>query len=79
MAVGKRNLQSRIAGYHAKSVIGEMQIADDFWAKHARDVRSSRRAATGGDLFGDAASPYNVAAFDNERGVSGAGEVRGSG
>ena len=79
MAIGERDLEGRIAGDHAKSVIGEMEIADDFGAEHAGDVRSGGCAATGGNLFGDTASADDVAAFEDQGRVSGASQIRGGG
>ena len=79
MAVGERNLEGGIAGDHVESVIGEMEVADDFGAEHAGDVGSGGSAAARCDLFGDAASADDVAALQHEGGVSGAGEISGSG
>lgn len=79
MAVGKRNLEGRIARNHAESVVGKMQVADHLRAEHAGDVRSRGCAATGSDLFRDTASAHNVAAFENQCGISGAREIRGGG
>ena len=79
MPVGERDLEGGIAGDHAESVIGEMEVADDFRAEHAGDVGSGGSAAAGCDLFGDTASADDVAALEDEGGVSGAGEIRGSG
>ncbi len=79
MPVGKRDLERRIAGDHAESVIGEMKVADNFGAEHAGDVRSGRSEAARSDLFSDTASADDVAAFKNEGRVSGACEIRGSG
>jgi len=75
MAVGEWNLQRRIAWNHAQSVIGEMQVADNFGAKHARNVRSSGSVAPGSDRFGDAASADNIAAFEYESGISRARKI----
>src|SRR5450631_568117 len=79
MAVGERDLEGGIAGDHAESVIGEMEVANDFGAEHAGDVGGGGSAATGGDLFGNTASADNVAAFEDQSGVSGASEIRGGG
>src|ERR1700674_4173891 len=79
MPVGERDLERGVAGDHAESVIRKMEIADNFGAEHAGDVRSGRSAAARSDLFGDTASPDDVAAFENEGGVSRACENRGSG
>ena len=73
MAVGERNLEGGITGNHSESVIGEMEVADDFGAQHAGNVRGGGRATAGGDLFGDAASADDVAAFEDEGRISGAG------
>jgi hypothetical protein len=78
MPVRERDLERGIAGDHPESVIGKMEIADNLGSEHARDVRSGRSAAAGGDLFRDTASADDVAAFENEGGVSGAGEVGSS-
>ena len=78
MPVGERDLERGIAGDHAESVIGEMEVTDHFRAKHAGDVRSGGGAAARSDLFGDAASANDVAAFEDEGGVSGASEIGGS-
>ena len=72
MAVGERDLEGGIAGDHAESVIGEMEVANDFGTEHAGDVGSGGRAATRSDLFGNAASADDVAAFEDQGGVSGA-------
>jgi hypothetical protein len=58
-------------------VIGEVEVADDFRAEHAGDVGSCGSAATGRDLFRDAATAYNVAAFQDERGTSGTRKIGG--
>ena len=79
MAVGEWDLERGITGDHAESVICEMEVADNFRPKHAGDVRSGGSAAARSDLFGNTASAYDVAAFENEGGVSGASEIRGSG
>ena len=79
MAVGERDLQGRIARNHAESVIGEMKVADDFGPKHAGDVRRSGSTAAGRDLLGDTAPADDVAAFQDEGGVSSAGEIGGRG
>ena len=78
MPVWERDLERGIAGDHAESVIGEMEVADNFGTKHAGDVRSGGSTAARSDLFGDAASADDLAAFENEGGVSGASEVGGS-
>ena len=79
MPVGERNLERRIARDHAESVIGEMEVTDNFGAEHAGNVRSGRSAAARSDLFGNTASADDVAAFEDEGGVSCACEIRGSG
>lgn len=60
-------------------MIGEPQLGDYFGTKHAGDVRSCGDAATGRDLFGDATSTNNVAAFQHESRKSGFCQVCGSG
>src|ERR1700675_2815338 len=78
MPVGERNLDRGIAGNHTESVIGKMEVADNFRAQHAGDVRSGGGTTARSDLFGDTASADDVAAFENEGGVSGAREIGGS-
>jgi hypothetical protein len=75
MPVGERNLERGIAGNHTESVISEMEVADNFGAEHAGDIRSGGSAAARSDLFRDTASADDVAAFEDEGGVSGAREV----
>jgi len=79
MAVRERNLEGGIAWDHAQSVIGEMEIADDFGAEHACDVRSGGGSTARGDLLSDAAAADDVAAFEDEGRVSGASEIGGGG
>ena len=78
MPVGERDLERGIAGDHAQSVIGEMEVADNFGAKHAGDIRSGGGAAARSDLLGDTTSSDDVAAFEDEGGVSGAREIGSS-
>ena len=78
MPVGERDLERGIAGDHAEPVIGEMEVADNFGAKHAGDIRSGGSAATRSDLFGDTTSSDNVAAFEDKSRVSGAREIGSS-
>jgi hypothetical protein len=59
-------------------VIGEMEVADNFGAKHAGDVGSGGGAAARSDLFSDTASADDVAAFEDEGGVPGARQIGGS-
>src|ERR1700730_13808607 len=56
-----------------------MEVADNLGAKHAGDVGSGGGAAARSDLFGNTASADDVAAFEDEGGVSGASEICGSG
>ncbi len=78
MPVGEWDLERGIARDHTESVIGEMEVTNNFRAEHAGDVRSGRSAAARSDLFGDTASANDVAAFENEGGVSGASEIGSS-
>ena len=78
MPVRERDLERGIAGNHTESVIDEMEVTNDFRAKHAGDVGSGGGAATRSDLFGDTAAAHDVAAFEDEGGVSRAREVGGS-
>ena len=78
MPIEERNLERGITGDHAKSVICEMEVADDFGAKHAGDIRSGGGAAARCDLFGNTASADDVAAFEDDGGVSGASQIGGS-
>ena len=78
MPVGERDLERGIAGDHAQSAIGEMEVADNFGAKHAGDIRSGGSAAGRSDLLGDTTSADDVAAFEDEGGVSGAREIGSS-
>jgi hypothetical protein len=79
MTVGEWDLERGIAGDHAKSVIGEMQVADNFGAKHAGDVGSGGSAIARSNLFRNTTSANDVAAFEDESRIPGASEIRGSG
>src|ERR1700675_3160348 len=79
MTVGERGLEGGITRDHSEPVIGEMKIADNFGSKHAGDVRSGGGVAARSDLFGDTASADNGAPFEDNRGVSGAGQIGGGG
>ena len=78
MPVGERDLERGIAGNHPESVIGKMEVADNFRAKHAGDVGSGGSATARSNLFRNTASAYDVAAFEDEGGVSGASEIGSS-
>ena len=78
MPVWERDLERGIARDHAESVIGEMEVADNFRAKHAGDVRSGGGMAVRSDLFRNTTSANDIAAFEDEGGVSGASEVGSS-
>ena len=77
LPIRKRNQQAGIAGHHAQPVRGEIEIANNRGAQHAGDIRSGGSAAARRDFFGDAAAAHNFAAFQNERGKSGARKISG--
>lgn len=79
MTVSEGHLQRGVARNHAESVLGEEEITDDLWPKHAGDIGSGRCATIGCDFFGYAAAPNNVAAFENQRRVSRTRQVRAGG
>src|ERR1700682_4447652 len=78
MPIWERDLERGIAGKHTESVIGETEVADNFGAKHAGDVRSGGGTAAGGNLFGNTASADNVAAFEDKSRTSRASQIGGS-
>ena len=78
MPVGERDLERGIAGNHPESVIGKMEVADNFRAKHAGDVGSGGSATARSNLFRNTTSAYDVAVFEDEGGVSGASEIGSS-
>ena len=55
----------------------EAQVRNHLRPQHAGDIRSGGDAATGSDLFRDAAPADDIAAFENQGRESGAGEVGG--
>jgi hypothetical protein len=61
---------TRRNGSHGTIVIHAMavQIPDDFWSQHARDVRRRRDSATWRDLFRYAAPPKDLPSLQNQRG-----------
>ena len=75
MTVGEGNLDRRITGNHAQSVVGQAQFGNHFRAQHAGNVRSGGHAAAGRDLFGHATSANNFPALEHQRGKSGARQV----
>ena|SRR3979411_2618649 len=79
MPVGERDLERGIAGNHPESVIGKMEVADNFGAKHAGDVGSGGSATARSNLFRNTTSANDVAAFEDESRIPGASEIRGSG
>src|SRR3979411_2134782 len=79
MPVGERDLERGIAGNHPESVIGKMEVADNFRAKHAGDIRSGGGATARSNLFRNTTSPNDGAAFEDESRIPGASEIRGSG
>src|SRR3982074_3308282 len=74
MPVGERDLERGIAANHPESVIGKMEVADNFGAKHAGDVGSGGSATARSNLFRNTTSANDVAAFEDESRIPGSGE-----
>ena len=79
MTIGKGDLQRRVTWNHAQSVISEMEVANHFGAKHARDVRGCGGTAARSNLFGHAAPADQFAPFEHESGISGPRNIGGCG
>src|SRR5579872_4494740 len=75
LAVGKRNLNRRVAWNHAQAVLSELQILNDFRPQHAGYVGSGGHAAAGCDFFRNAATADDLAALENESGKSSPSEI----
>ena len=67
MATGEGNLNGRITWNHSQSVIGEPELGDHLGPQHARDVRSSRDAASWRNLLRHAAAADNVPPLEDQR------------
>ena len=73
--VGEGNLDRRIAGHHAQPMFRQIEVFDHLRPQHAGNIRSGRRAATGGNLFGYATPADNFPALQDQRAEPGSGQI----
>jgi hypothetical protein len=77
--VGKCDLDRRIARHHPQSMLGQLQIADNFRPEHARDIRCGGGLAPRRDFLGDATTADYLSSFQNQSAQSGPGKIGRSG
>jgi hypothetical protein len=75
LSIRRRNHERGIAGHHAQSVRGEIEIANHGGAEHAGDIRSRGSAAAWSDFFSYTAAADDFASLEDQHGEAGVGEV----
>src|SRR6202034_3103163 len=69
--------ESTVEREDLESVAREIEVADDFRAQQRDHVRAHRELEDGKNFFGAGSAAEDVAAFEHQNFLSGAGEVGG--